>query len=79
MELSTLAGVAIDTNVGWDTAANAADVAAATIAVGAFEFPAGSADSALLVTLAPGAYTAKIRGEGDTIGVVLAEVYSVSD
>ena len=70
--------VQINANTGWDTAANAAEVASTAAAIGAFEFAAGSADSALLVTLAPGSYTAKISGAGGTTGVALAEVYSVS-
>jgi hypothetical protein len=46
--------------------------------VGAFALadPA-SKDSMLLVTLAPGSYTAKISGAGSTTGVALVEVYEV--
>ncbi|PTY08432.1 hypothetical protein DB347_02290 [Opitutaceae bacterium EW11] len=36
-----------------------------------------SRDSALLVTLAPGAYTAKVSGAYDTVGVALVEVFDV--
>ncbi|HEY1109423.1 MAG TPA: hypothetical protein VGE76_12340, partial [Opitutaceae bacterium] len=44
-------------------------------AVGAFALPASSRDAALLVTLAPGSYTAQVSGIGNTTGVALVEVY----
>jgi hypothetical protein len=37
--------------------------------------PEGGADSALLLTLPPGAYTLQIAGLNDTAGLALAEVY----
>lgn len=43
--------------------------------VGAFALPATSKDSALLVTLQPGAYTAQISGVGGSTGVALVGVY----
>jgi hypothetical protein len=46
--------------------------------VGAFALPAAtSKDAALLVTLAPGGYTAQVSGVGNTTGVALIEVYEV--
>lgn len=63
---------------GWDKAANAAQVAAAATSVGAFPLGAGDLDTAVLLTLDPGTYTATIRGLGGTTGDVLAEVYDVS-
>ena len=45
--------------------------------VGAFAIPAASADSAMMLTLPPGAYTVQISGQGGTSGVGLAEVYEV--
>ncbi|HXQ80094.1 MAG TPA: S53 family peptidase [Opitutaceae bacterium] len=44
---------------------------------GAFALPAGSADSAMLLTLPPGAYTVQISGQGGTSGVGLVEVYEL--
>ncbi len=44
---------------------------------GAFEFSTGSTDSALEVTLPPGAYTAVMRGKNETVGEGLIEVYEV--
>ena len=51
-----------------------ADVAA-QLAVGAFPLPAGSKDAVLLLTLAPGAYTAQVTGVGAGEGVALVEIY----
>ena len=45
--------------------------------VGAFSIPATSRDAVLLVTLAPGSYTAQVSGVGNTSGVALVEVYEV--
>ena len=36
-----------------------------------------SRDAALLLTLAPGNYTALLSGTGDTSGIALLEVYEV--
>ena len=45
--------------------------------VGAFQLPPGSKDAAVLVTLAPGAHVAQVRGKDDADGVVLVEVYEL--
>jgi hypothetical protein len=68
---STLLG----TNTGWKGDAQVAAVAAS---VGAFAWgSATSADSALLITLPPGEYTAEISGASGDTGVSLVEVYEV--
>lgn len=46
-------------------------------ATGAFNLAFASKDSALLVTLDPGAYTAQVSGVGGATGVALVEVYEV--
>ena len=46
-------------------------------AVAAFALPTDSRDAAILVTLAPGSYTAQVSGVGNTTGVALVEVYEV--
>lgn len=51
-------------------------LAAAFAATGAFALPPASADSALLLTLEPGAYTAQVRDA--TGGEILVEVYFVN-
>ncbi len=66
-------------NAGWGTASNAAEIAQASAASGAFALPSGSADSAVLVTLNPGAYSAVVSSaSGVTSGVALIEVYDLS-
>lgn len=54
-----------------------AGIASASQAVGAFAFDSGSKDAALIVTLAPGAYTVQVTGEGGTGGAALIEVYEL--
>jgi hypothetical protein len=71
----------IATNDDWGTpagtTATAADISSASSAVGAFGLSAGSKDASLLLTLAPGAYTAIASGKGGASGVVLLEVYEL--
>jgi len=45
--------------------------------VGAFSLAAGSADSALILTLPPGNYTVQVAGDGGTTGIALVEIYEV--
>jgi hypothetical protein len=68
----------IATNTGWSsTTANAYAVASAEITCGAFALINGSADSALVGTFAPGAYTATVTGTGGNTGVALVEAYDL--
>lgn len=72
--------VTLATNDGWGANANVAAVQAAGAAVGAFAWADGSRDSALLVWLDPGVYTAAVRPSGDSAanaGVALVESYLV--
>lgn len=71
------AGTQLASNAGWGTNANAQQVSASFGATGAFALPSGSADSALLLTLAPGSYTAEVSGLNSTTGNALIEVYEV--
>ncbi|MGA2693981.1 MAG: hypothetical protein ABSF76_16580 [Opitutaceae bacterium] len=64
----------LQANTGWGGGANLSQV---FTQVGAFSLPAGSADSAILVTLPPGAYTAEVSGVNSSTGVALAEIYEV--
>lgn len=70
-------GVKIAENTRWNTASNAAAIAAATTAIGLDPLTMGSGDCAFLVTLAPGGYTAQVSGLNRTTGVALIEVYEV--
>lgn len=75
--LTVYAGsIQIGANAGWDTAAGADQIAAAATATGAFPLAAGSQDAALILTLAPGSYTAEIASRGGS-GTALVEVYEV--
>ncbi len=56
-------------------AASATEISAAATATGAFALTAGSADSAILITLAPGVYTAQVGGADS--GAAMVEVYEV--
>jgi predicted outer membrane lipoprotein len=61
----------VATNDNWGTAANAAQLQAAGFA------PSNALESAILVTLAPGAYTAIVSGVGGGTGVGIIAVYRV--
>jgi hypothetical protein len=67
------------TNTGWSTGANPSLVASLSAQAGAFAFPSGSADSALVANLTPGTYTVQLSGTGSSTGVGLVEVYETSD
>ncbi len=71
---------AVAANQGWDSggAATRAPLNAAAASVGAFTLANNALDSALLLPLDPGAYTARITGIGGAVGDVLAEIYDVS-
>ncbi len=77
-QLTIYAGSAVvASNTGWATAANPAALASAASNTGAFALPVGSADSAVLVDLAPGSYTALVRGAEGGAGIALAEIYEL--
>jgi hypothetical protein len=45
--------------------------------VGAFSLTGGSADSAMILTLPPGAYTAEVSGADGGTGIALVEIYEI--
>ena len=59
------------------SATNAFEIITTSATVGAFALPSGSKDAVLLISLAPGNYTALISGANDTTGIALVEVYEV--
>lgn len=68
--------VLIASNDNWgDDPSMATAIVPVAKRVGAFAWPAGSKDSALLVTLAPGIYTTQVKGVNGGTGVTLMEVY----
>jgi hypothetical protein len=64
-------------NTRWNAAPNAAEIRAAAQRVGAFALADGSADSAMLVTLSPGAYTVQASGVNGATGALLVEMFEV--
>jgi len=80
-------GAVVASNAGWGNppiagaSAVAAGIQPATAAVmsavGAFTLVPGSADSAMVLTLPPGDYTAEVSGAGGTTGIGLVEIYEV--
>ena len=73
----------IASNDDWGTpvgagAASSATLSAAFAQSGAFPPTAGSKDSALIVTVAPGSYTVQLRGNGGASGVALIEIYDIT-
>lgn len=76
LKLFDRTGAEINQNAGWSSDATTAPlIRAAAARVGAFAWPTNSADSALLVTLPPGLYSAHVTGKEDKTGTALLEVY----
>jgi hypothetical protein len=71
LELHGPAGFALVVNDNWRDAQEIA-IAATGIA------PSNSAESAILATLSPGAYTGIVKGKNNTSGVALIEVYDLN-
>jgi hypothetical protein len=70
LDLVNASGTVIRSNDNWkDSQRN--DIEAAQLT------PSHDQESALVETLAPGAYTAVVRGSGQTTGVGLVEVYNI--
>lgn len=57
--------------------ATAADIAAADTSAGAFALASGSADTALIASLPPGAYTFQVTSASNSSGEALGEVYEL--
>jgi|GEM_PF-2553943 len=78
LQLLSNAGTVLGYNAGWSNHETAGEVAVATGQVGAFTFPEGSNDSAMLFDLPAGAYTAAVSGMDGETGVALVEIYAIS-
>lgn len=72
LALFDAAGKQVAQNADWGGAER---LTAAFARTGAFALPAGARDAALLVTLPPGQYTARISGSAGATGTALIEVY----
>jgi hypothetical protein len=71
LELHNASGALIATNNDWGTSAQASQIAAAGLA------PKNSLESALMVTVAPGNYTAVVRGANNLTGIGIVEAYDL--
>jgi len=69
-------GTVIATNTGWTTNTSPTIISTAALETGAFALPNPSPDSALLLTLQPGAYTAQITSAKGNSGTALFEAYT---
>jgi hypothetical protein len=70
-------GRLIASNVGWNSNLNASAIAAAATSVGAFGLTPAAKDSALLLTLNPGAYTFQLTNSTSANGNALIEAYDL--
>ncbi len=86
LKLVDAKGVLVAQNDNWGTAqpvdatqfaATASDVTAAAGATGAFPLTTGSTDSAIVITLQPGSYTAILSGANSGTGSAMLEVYDI--
>jgi hypothetical protein len=67
----------VNQNDDWGLAANAAEIDTVSEALFAFDLPADSKDSAILVDLTAGRYSALISGVDAQTGTTLVEIYDV--
>jgi hypothetical protein len=74
-QVSSSGNTFIASNTGWSTASNASDIQSFAQTAGAFPLASGSADSALLLTLAPGTYMVTTHAVGGQAGIALLETY----
>ncbi|MEO8045496.1 MAG: matrixin family metalloprotease [Spartobacteria bacterium] len=72
LELRDVNGALLQSNDDWQKGPDAQAITDQNLA------PANAKESALLATLAPGAYTAIVQGVGGVTGVALVEVYDTS-
>ena len=62
-------------NDDWSDNTNAADIAGAALAVGAFQLAPQSKDAVLFLSLNPGTYSVQLAGAATGTGIALIEVY----
>ena len=70
-------GDLVANNDDWSDNVDAAGIAMTATEAGAFEFAPESTDSAVIVTLGAGSYTAQVSGINGATGVALVEVYEL--
>lgn len=67
----------VATNTNWAAGGDAAAITTASAQVGAFTLLPAVADSAVVVTLEPGNYTAQVTNAAGATGIALIEVYEL--
>jgi len=72
LELHDSSGQTIAINDNWGDSANRQEIIDSSLA------PTNNNEAAVLMTLAPGAYTAIVRGVNGTTGVALVEIYDLA-
>jgi hypothetical protein len=70
-------GATVASNSNWTTSPDAAAIIAASQQVGAFALGTTSADAAMIVSLAPGNYSAQVVGANGTAGIAIIEIYEL--
>jgi hypothetical protein len=73
LELHDAAGSTIASNDDWGQSANSAAIAASGVA------PTNPKESAVLMDLAPGSYTAVLSGTNQTTGIAVVEIYDLDN
>lgn len=71
------ADVLVRENDNWEDGNDPTMIKIANAKVGAGNFASGSKDASILISLAPGAYTAQVMGVNNTSGIALVEVFEV--
>jgi hypothetical protein len=78
LRLQAADGIVLAANDNWGDVPDPAALAAVMTAAGAFPFPVGSADAALVIDVPAGSYTAVVEGIAGATGIALAEIYEVT-
>ena len=65
----------VATNTNWNSSADSTTIRDTSAQVGAF--PLVNNDSAMVITLTPGNYTAQVTGAAGATGIALIEVYEL--
>jgi uncharacterized protein YkwD len=73
LELHNSSGAVIASNDNWGQSANSAEIADSGVA------PMNPSESAILMSLAPGSYTAVLSGVNQTTGTAVVEVYDLDN
>jgi len=75
LKIFNASGDLITSNNDWALSVDAAEIAQTAVLLGAFALPADSLDSAVILTLPPGTYTAQVQPSESSEGIALLEIY----